>query len=46
LQWFIGEQVEEEQQAGEIVEQLKMVGDSGAALLMMDKQLGARSSSD
>ncbi len=46
LQWFIEEQVEEEQQAGEIVEQLKMVGDSGAALLMMDKQLGARSSSD
>ncbi len=46
LQWFIEEQVEEEQQASEVLEQLKMAGDSGAALIMMDKQLGARSSSD
>jgi ferritin len=46
LHWFIEEQVEEEQQASEIVEQLKMAGDSSAALLMMDRQLGARANSD
>jgi ferritin len=45
LQWFIEEQVEEEQQAEEIVEQLKMAGESGTALLMMDKALGARATS-
>ncbi len=42
LQWFIEEQVEEEQHAEEILEQYKMAGESGAALLMMDKALGAR----
>ncbi|MFQ5846337.1 MAG: ferritin [Candidatus Methylomirabilales bacterium] len=42
LQWFITEQVEEERTAGDIVEQLTMIGDQPAALLMLDKQLGAR----
>ena len=42
LQWFIEEQVEEERSAGDVVEQLKMVGDQPAALLFLDKQLGAR----
>lgn len=42
LQWFITEQVEEEQTASMIVEQLKMVGDNKAMLLMMDRQMGAR----
>ncbi len=43
LQWFITEQVEEEQNATMIVEQLKMIGDNKAALLMMDKEIGTRS---
>ena len=43
LQWFITEQVEEEKTAIGIVEQLKMVGDSPVSLMMMDRQLGARS---
>lgn len=43
LQWFITEQVEEEKTTLGIVEQLKMVGDSPVSLMMMDKQLGARS---
>jgi ferritin len=43
LQWFVSEQVEEEANATEIVEQLKMVGDKGHALLMMDRALGQRS---
>jgi ferritin len=44
LQWFITEQVEEEQTASTIVEQLKMIGDNKATLLMMDKQMATRSS--
>ena len=43
LQWFITEQVEEEKTAIGIVEQLKMIGDSPVSLMMMDRQLGARS---
>jgi ferritin len=42
LQWFVTEQVEEEKNATEIVEQLKMVGEHGPSLLMIDRQLGAR----
>jgi ferritin len=43
LQWFIDEQVEEEKNASAIVAQLHMVGDSPAALFMIDRQLAARS---
>jgi ferritin len=42
LQWFITEQVEEEKTAGQIAEQLKMIGDQGVALLMLDRELGTR----
>jgi ferritin len=42
LQWFINEQVEEERNASQIVEQLKMIGESGPSLFMMNAQLGAR----
>jgi len=42
LAWFINEQVEEEKHATQIVEQLKMIGNSGQALFMMDRQLAAR----
>lgn len=44
LQWFISEQVEEEKQATQIVEQLKLAGDEGSALLLLDRQLAARAS--
>ncbi len=44
LQWFIKEQVEEEKNAEGIVEQLKMAGDSSAALLMADRQFAMRKS--
>lgn len=43
LQWFIDEQVEEEKNASLVVAQLRMIGDSAAALLMLDQQLGQRS---
>jgi ferritin len=42
LQWFITEQVEEEKTASDIVDQLKMIGNSNVSLIMMDRQLGAR----
>jgi ferritin len=42
LQWFIDEQVEEEKNASAIMAQLQMVGDSPAALFMIDRQLAAR----
>ena len=43
LQWFITEQVEEEKSAGEIVETMKKFGDSNVSLMMLDRQLAARS---
>jgi ferritin len=43
LQWFITEQVEEENNVGLVVEQVRMAGDNRAALLFLDRQLGARS---
>jgi ferritin len=42
LQWFINEQVEEEKNATEIVEQLKLIDAHGTAVLMLDHQLGKR----
>jgi len=42
LQWFINEQVEEEKQAGKILEKLKMIEKSPAGLLFIDNELGKR----
>lgn len=42
LQWFITEQVEEEANAGQILDTLKMVGDNSQALLMLDRELAQR----
>jgi ferritin len=42
LEWFISEQIEEEKTADEILETLRMAGDNKAALLMVDRELGAR----
>lgn len=42
LQWFVTEQVEEEKNASDVVERLKLAGDSKHALLMLDTELGAR----
>jgi ferritin len=44
LQWFINEQVEEERTFSDIIAKMEMAGDSGQALLLMDRELGARSS--
>ncbi len=45
LEWFVKEQVEEESAAQLIVEHLKLVGDSGVGLFMLDQQLSRRMSS-
>jgi len=42
LHWFIEEQVEEEAAAARILETLKMAGEKGQALIMMDRQLARR----
>jgi len=42
LHWFIEEQVEEEKIATEVVEHLKMIGDSAVGLLVLDRKLGER----
>lgn len=42
LNWFIDEQVEEEESAQEIIDSLEKVDDSKLGLYMIDKELGAR----
>jgi ferritin len=42
LEWFITEQVEEERTVEQIVGSMELAGDSGAALLILDRELGAR----
>jgi len=42
LQWFVEEQVEEEASADEILQKLKLVGESQGGMFMMDRELGAR----
>lgn len=42
LQWFINEQVEEEKNATQIIENLKLIDAHGTAVLMLDHELGKR----
>jgi ferritin len=42
LQWFVTEQIEEEGNDNEIISKLKLVGEDGPALLMLDKELANR----
>ena len=42
LQWFITEQIEEEENDREIIAKLKLIGDNGYGLLMLDNELGTR----
>jgi len=42
LHWFIKEQVEEEQNATEILAKLEFIGEQGPAVIMLDRELGAR----
>ena len=40
MQWFVTEQVEEENVVNALLGRLKLVGDSGVGLLMIDQELG------
>jgi ferritin len=42
LQWFVTEQVEEEASADEVVQKLKLVGDAGDGLFLLDREMGQR----
>ncbi len=42
LQWFITEQVEEEKNAQDVVDKLKMAADHPGALFLLDQQLASR----
>jgi ferritin len=46
LDWFVTEQVEEEKTVGLIVDQLKLIGDEGDGLFILDKELGTRSQTE
>jgi ferritin len=46
LEWFLTEQIEEEKTSNKIVESLKLAGDHPGALLMLDRELGARQPDD
>ena len=42
LQWFIDEQVEEENSADEILQKLKLIGENGNGIFMLDRELAQR----
>ncbi len=42
LQWFVTEQVEEEESADEVVQRLLIIGDSKHGMFMLDRELGMR----
>ena len=42
LEWYITEQVEEEENDNDIILELKLIGDDPHALLMLDRELAAR----
>jgi ferritin len=46
LQWFLTEQIEEERTVDLAVEQLRMGKDQAAAVLMLDREMGARGMAD
>lgn len=42
LQWFVTEQIEEEGNDNDIIDKLKLAGETGSGLFMIDKELGSR----
>ena len=42
LDWFVEEQVEEEETAKSLIDRLKLIGDNGLALYMLDQELAQR----
>jgi ferritin len=46
LQWFVTEQIEEEESVGNVLEQLKLLGDAKQGIFMMDRELATRQAPD
>ncbi len=42
LQWFVDEQVEEEANTSKVAQDLRLVGNDGRGILMLDRELGQR----
>ena len=42
LQWYVAEQVEEEESASGVLQKVKMAGESGSGLFMLDGELAQR----
>ena len=42
MHWYIDEQVEEEDNAGGVLDKLRLIGDSGPNLFLLDRELGQR----
>jgi ferritin len=42
LQWYVTEQVEEEANVGQIVDQLKAIGEQGGGIWYLDSKMGKR----
>lgn len=42
LEWFLAEQIEEEKSTSDIVAKLQLVGESGEAIYLVDRDLGER----
>jgi ferritin len=42
LQWFVTEQIEEENNDRDLIAKLKLVGNNGHGILMIDSEMGAR----
>ncbi|MBE9529209.1 MAG: ferritin [Proteobacteria bacterium] len=42
LQWFVTEQTEEEKSCKDVIDRLKLAGDTGLAIFMIDNELAAR----
>jgi ferritin len=42
LQWFVSEQVEEEDSVNGVLEQIKLLGDAQGGLFMIDRELAKR----
>jgi ferritin len=42
MEWFVTEQVEEESNADQLVQQLRMIGDNTAAMFLVDREVGQR----
>lgn len=42
LNWFVDEQVEEEDSVRAVIDTLRLIGDSGSNLFLLDREMGAR----